>query len=223
VSLFGKARNRVHLSCVDLAPLAEAWDAGVVRRSLGIPEGAIVVGHVGSFRPEKNHEFAIRVAAALCKLSPRYHFLLKGEGALRGRVQAQAEALGIGERCSFLPADDDVARVLRGAIDLFLFPSVVEGLGLAAVEAQAAGLRCFVSDGVPREAIVVPELVQCLRLQDGPQAWASAIHAAAGEVPRLSPEQALQRAYDSGFDIARNADALLRVYEEVPVKKPAVR
>jgi glycosyltransferase involved in cell wall biosynthesis len=217
VSLFGKAsihdpRYRQHLSCVDLAPLAQPYDRGLVRRSLGISDDVIVVGHVGSFRPEKNHRFAIEVAERLSRLSSRYRFLFQGDGVLKAEVQDIAIRLGIADRCLFLPSGDDVPRLLRGAIDLFLFPSVSEGLGLAVVEAQAAGLRCFVSEAVPAEAIPVPELVERLTLRDGPDAWASAIHAKSELAPPLSPEQALQRTRDSGFDIRRNAEALLELY-----------
>ena len=217
ISLFGEryerdSRYRLHLSCVDLAPLAQSSDTGAVRRSLGIPENSIVIGHIGSFRPEKNHPFAIEVAAALCCLSPRYHFVFKGDGALKANIQDLAARLGIGSKCLFLPADGDVPRILRAALDLFLFPSVLEGLGLALVEAQAAGLRCFVSDAVPQEAIVVPELVERLPLRHGPDAWAATIHAEAHLRPSVSPDQAYDRVYQSGFDMSRNAEALLQLY-----------
>jgi glycosyltransferase involved in cell wall biosynthesis len=170
------------------------------------------VGHVGSFRPEKNHSFALQVAAELKALSPHYWFLFKGDGPLKRAVQKQAHDLRISDRCVFLPSDGEVPRVLRGAVNLFLFPSVLEGLGLALVEAQAAGLRCFVSERLPSEAIAVPEIVEQLQLVDGPQEWARRIHEATKEGVSIDQGTALQLVYKSGFDIRSNATALLRSY-----------
>lgn len=218
-SMFGHGsdasrRWRIHKSCVDLDRFAQVHRREEIRNSLAIPESAIVVGHVGSFRPEKNHAFALQVAAELCSLSTRYRFVFKGEGALKNEAQKQASDLGIRDRCTFLPADDDVARVLRGAVDLFVFPSLREGLGLALVEAQAAGLRCFASDGLPLEAIAVPELVTVLRLRDGPAKWAQAIHAKAGQPAPLPQPIALNRVRESGFDMRANAASLMKVYSQ---------
>ena len=113
-----------------------------------------------------------------------------------------------------LPPRDDTPRLMLGAFDFFLFPSRWEGLGLALVEAQAAGLRCFASTAVPPEAIVIPSLVKQLPLSAGPEFWANAILQQIDTPSPVTQEDALRRV-EAVFDIRRNAEQLLEFYETV--------
>jgi glycosyltransferase involved in cell wall biosynthesis len=102
---------------------------------------------------------------------------------------------------------------MLGAMDAFLFPSRCEGLGLALVEAQAAGLTCFASTAVPLEAVVVPELVSHLPLSAGPGYWADAVLKRLVEPCPVTQGEALQRVRNS-FDIERNAAQLVEYYRQ---------
>jgi len=103
---------------------------------------------------------------------------------------------------------------MLGALDFFLFPSRWEGLGLALVEAQAAGLRCFVSTEVPLETVVIPSLVQRLPLSAGPECWANAILQQIGTASLVTREEALCRV-EEFFDMRRNASRLVEFYRMV--------
>jgi glycosyltransferase involved in cell wall biosynthesis len=121
-----------------------------------------------------------------------------------------AESLGIGPRVHFLGIRRDVERLMLGA-DLLLFPSREEGLGMVAVEAQAAGLPVLASTGVPRECVVVPELVRFLDVDEGYARWGAAI----GDVLRASrpASHACNDAVtQSPFAIEQSARRLERLY-----------
>ncbi len=158
-------RWRVLYCGIDLAPFQGEVDPALVRGEFGIPPDAWVVGHVGSmWMGQKNHPFLVQVAAEVVRRDPGMRLLLVGGGPLRAAVERQVEESGLGGKVIFAGLRPDVPRLLRGAMQVFLFPSLHEGLGLGLVEAQAAGLPCVISDTIPREADVVPSLVQRLSL-----------------------------------------------------------
>ena len=96
--------------------------------------------------------------------------------------------------------------------DVLLFPSRGEGLGMVAVEAQAAGLPVLASDTVPRECVVVPELVRFKKVEAGEAAWAADLLQLAGQ--RQNSSEANQRVAASAFSIDRSARALLHLYSQ---------
>lgn len=173
------------------------------RRELGISEGALVIGHVGRFDPQKNHSFLLDVFS---KIPGEPRLLLVGDGILRPAAEQQAEALGIRDRIIFAGVRSDVAKLLQ-AMDVFLFPSLFEGLPVSIIEAQAAGLPCLISDKVPIECKKT-ELVTQLPLDASPEAWSEAVLTAAG-TPRANT---LAQIRDSGFDIQANAEWLADFY-----------
>ncbi len=172
----------------------------------------MVFGHVGRFVQQKNHDFLLRVAAILAVRDVRTHFLLVGFGPLQAQIDACIRELGLENRVFMLSSRDDVPRLMLGAMDYFLFPSQFEGLGLALVEAQAAGLQCFISDAVPPEALVVPELIQQLPLSLGPEVWAETILRCMKIPSSVMPQAALKKVEEK-FDIARNAEQLVEFYQ----------
>lgn len=217
-ALFGKAwrsdsRFRVLYCGIDLEPFRQEVSREEVRRELRIPLDVAVVGHVGSFRPPKNHAFLLRIAGEVIKLRPEVRFLLVGDGDLRPQMQALARELGIEKNVIFTGARSDVPRLMLGAMDVFVFPSLWEGLPIALLEAQVAGLRCLVSHVVTPEAIVIGEVVEYLSLKDRAGKWAERVVAAlhTHRVPRMRILDAL---VNSGRDIQGSCRCLLQLYEE---------
>lgn len=157
---------------INLRPFAGVVDQQAVRQELGIPPEAFVVGHVGSFRRAKNHSFLVDVAYELVKLAPNSCFLLIGDGPLRSETERRVFSQGLSKNFIFAGVRSDVARLLMGAVDAFLFPSLYEGLGMAVLEAQAAGLPCLISDAVPEEADTGGGLVVRVSLEQSPADWA---------------------------------------------------
>lgn len=138
----------------------------------------LVVGHVGRYCYQKNQHFVLDAFAKLLQKEPDARLMLIGLGTDSGELRSAAAQLGIEKEVIFLGAQDDVSDYYQ-AMDVFLFPSHYEGLGLAAVEAQCAGLPVIASTAVPPEAKVT-ENIRFLPLDDGAEAWADAVRQAAG-------------------------------------------
>jgi len=186
VSLFGPAwqahpGRRLLLYGCDFAPFRQPVDRRAVRSELGFRPEHLVIGHVGRFCEPKNHDFWIDVAVEAALREPRARFLLVGDGPLRPAIELRVAQLGLAARFRFTGVRADVPRLMRGAMDVMLFPSLWEGLPLAIIEAQAAGLYSVVSPAVCEEAIVAKPLVRRLSLQQQPAAWTRAVLAAAQE------------------------------------------
>jgi len=197
---------------IDLAPFQVTVDKARVRAELGLPPESLVFGHVGRFVAEKNHRRLIEIMAELVRYEPRARLLLLGDGPLLPVVQEQARAAGLSERIVFAGARPDVARLMLGAMDGFILPSFFEGLGMALVEAQAAGLLCTCAWAVPDEAIVVKTLVQRLALSRSAADWAAAILDQQARV-RPEPRAVLANLQNSPFAVERSLAALVDVYQ----------
>jgi glycosyltransferase involved in cell wall biosynthesis len=198
---------------IDFEPFAQLPDSNL-RKELGIPEDAFVVGHVGRFHEQKNHEFLLAIAGEVVRKCPNAHFLLIGDGPLRSRIVSEVQRRSLDRCVKFVPDTLSVPKFMLSAMDCFVLPSRYEGLGLVAVEAQAAGLPCFISDRVPGEAVVDSKLVKFLRLEDSPERWAEFLLAARGQKVRSSREH-LEQFYTSKFNLEQSATALSSTYESL--------
>lgn len=184
-----------------------------VRTKLGICDDEILVGHVGRFSPPKNHEFLVEVFAECVKINPKAKLLLVGDGNLRQRIEEKVRMLGLAENVIFTGVRNDVARLMQ-AMDVFVFPSYYEGLGIVVIEAQAAGLPCLISDGVPIECKKT-NLVKQIPLSEGAKSWASVVMSVVGTQRRDTYEEIKS----SEYDIVENARKLQQFYERVAVEE----
>lgn len=205
-------RRQVLYYGIDFAPFEQEVDPIAVRAELGLPGGAFVVGHVGIFRLQKNHAFLLDVAAELVAREPRARLLLVGDGDLRPEIERKIAALGLGEHVVLAGVRADVARLMLGAMDAFVFPSRNEGLGIVLLEAQAAGLPCVVSDVVPAEASVVAELTDRRSLSESPARWAEAVLALRDRSDLPQRAEALARLQRSSFELHRAIGELETIY-----------
>lgn len=168
----------------------------------------VLVGTVGRLVSSKNHQFSLGVVRQLLDDGVDVRFAVAGGGELRGELEQNAVDLGLTDRVDFLGVRDDVPQLLK-AFDLFLFPSVVEGLPVVMVEAQAAGLPCLTSEGIPGLAIMADTAVR-LSLDLGIEAWAQKAHEMLEwQVDRSQGAQAVR---DAGFAVATTAEWLTDFY-----------
>lgn len=165
-----------------------------VRDELGLTD-AFVVGSIGRLCYQKNQDFLLDAFAELSALRPDSRLLMAGEGELGVQLKEKAARLGIAGRVIFYGVTDRPER-LYSAMDVFAFPSLFEGLGIVAVEAQASGLSVVCSEHVPGETRVTP-LAKAVPLTRGARAWAQAL-ADAGCLNRQTGDKAVREA---GFDI----------------------
>jgi len=124
-----------------------------VRTRYGIKDDDFVIGHVGRFYPQKNHDFLIDVFCEVHKQNPCAKLLLLGDGPLQEKTRQKIEALGLAESVIFAGLQKDPAP-FYSAMDVFCFPSLWEGLGIVLLEAQYNGLPCVVSNAIPKEVLI---------------------------------------------------------------------
>lgn len=205
--MFGDAPFRVLNNAIDTKQyVLNERISNEVKREFGISKEALVVGHVGRFGPPKNHTFIVEIFSEILKECPNAVLLLVGEGELREKIQNQVEKLGLVEHVVFAGLRTDVACILQ-AMDVFLFPSIYEGLPVSVIEAQAAGLPCLISDKVPIECKKT-NLVQQISLNESAKIWSKQVIKAASTIKRDTSVE-IQK---SGFDIYENAAWLERFY-----------
>ncbi len=200
---------------VDLGRFGPRPPLETLRMSLGIPDGAPVVGSVGRFVPYKGYRFLLDAARAVEDALPGVHWLLVGDGEQRQELEAQSRRLGLGERVRFTGWRDDVPDLLA-LCTVFALPSLAEHFGRVLIEAMAME-RPIVATG----AGGVPEIVahdQCgvLVPPGDPPAMAEALLALLRDSARAARlgHAARQRA-ETHFGIARHAEAVARVYSTV--------
>jgi len=213
-ALFGSrwradARWQIARCGLDFAAFRERAPAPEIRADLGIPPRAIVLGHVGRFDSCKNQHMLVHVLAAAVKREPSAFLVLVGVGPLKAMVEEEAVRLGVRGNVLFAGLRADVPRVLR-SFDVFVFPSLREGLPLVGLEAQAAGLPIVISDRVTREIAVVPELFTWKSPEERPEAWAEAALLAARD--HREARDFVDTLERSEFALSRSLSGLLRVY-----------
>lgn len=148
-------------------------DKSCYRRSLGLSSDDFVVGHIGRFNAQKNHSFLLKVFAVVASKKSNAKLLMIGDGALRCRVEQQIAELGLKDKCVILEHRSDIPQLLS-IMDVFLFPSLFEGLPVTLVEAQVVGLRCVVSNTITKECFFNTNIVD-LGLGEPVDKWAHAV------------------------------------------------
>ena len=204
-----KGRVRVLKNGIDAEGFAFSQDERIrARKALGVTDGTLLIGHVGHYSYQKNHEFLLKVFAQTVLREPKARLLLVGEGEGEAAVWEQARALGVSDRVIFYGAAENVSPLMC-AMDAFVFPSRFEGCGNALLEAQASGLPCFASRGVIPEAVAVTPLVRWLSLSESPAAWAERLLSRTEAAPRQSHEKEITEA---GYRLEAMAETLREIY-----------
>lgn len=178
-----------------------------VRAHMGI-EKKFVIGHVGRFCAVKNHSFIIDIFSKLHNKHPESVLLLVGQDNCKigKEIHKKVKSLGLSDAVHFLGVRSDVADIMQ-AMDVFLFPSLFEGFGIVALEAQAAGLPTLVSERIPNECYIT-DLIHSQSLHSSPEVWAKRLWQAR-TLPRTNRYQEIQ---SKGFDIKENAKKLQQFY-----------
>ena len=179
-----------------------------LRAELRIGNSDPVIGSVGRFVKQKNFEFGVKVFAELKRSIPNAKWVILGSGDGMDRVKAIAEEFGVDDSIIMPGVRVDVAR-FYSLFDAFFMPSLYEGLPVSAVEAQASGLRCVFSTGVPEESDITGES-RFVGLNEPYAEWASAL-ADAMLVGRDSG--AAEKLASAGYSAEANAEKLMRYYE----------
>lgn len=190
-----------------------------VREQYGLTD-CLVVGHVGRLQYQKNQAFLLQAFSRLHAREPRARLVLAGDGPDLAALEAKAVELGVSQSVLFLGVRDDVPRLMQ-AFDVFAMPSRFEGLGMAAIEAQAAGLPCVLSDAVPREAAVTDE-VTFLPPED-PDLWAERLLDVLEATQRHIRPDNVALVAAKGYEIGGAAEKLADRFEQLVRRSRAYR
>ncbi len=200
--LFGVSNTVVLNNGINVSRFQHAKSKTQIRQELGISQDAFVLGHVGRFHPVKNHSFLIDLVAKIRMYNPRTWLLLVGDGPNRAELEQKINACGLKEQVLMVSNRTDVPDLLA-AMDRFVFPSLSEGVPLALIEAQVAGLPCVVSDRVP-PAAKISNLVTFKSLKEPLESWIESI---------LQPPPAPQYTHLEEWDISAIIRQLEKLYE----------
>ena len=180
------------------------------RNKLGL-KNKFVVGHIGRFNMQKNHKFIIKVFNEIQKLEPNSILLLIGDGELKNTVEKYVNELGLKSKVKFMGVRKDISNLYQ-AMDIFILPSLFEGLPVVAVEAQDSGLPIVASDNITKE-IGLTSVVNFESLNKSPSVWAHKILEVNKKLDFRKSNQTELKI--KGYDIKSEAKSLSKFYEQV--------
>jgi glycosyltransferase EpsF len=181
-----------------------------LKEKLGLPLDCILIGNVARFTKVKNHKFLICIFSELLKKNPKIKLILVGDGPLKKEIKKFIEEKGVEKYVYLLGIRNDVPE-LMSIFDVFLLPSLYEGVPLVLIEAQAAGIPCIVSDTISKDVDMGISLLEFLDLKDDIDIWVNTIMSKL-KTKRLQwniREEALKA---NGYDIKDTAINLQKVY-----------
>jgi len=207
-SMFGSAPFEIIRNAIAIDDYAyNAGSRQKIREELCLSESRLVIGHVGFFTYIKNQEYLINVFEQLHKNIPDSTLLLIGDGELRENMETLVKAKGLEGEVIFTGVRSDMNELYQ-AMDVFVLPSLFEGLPFVAIEAQAAGLPCFISDTVSKEVFITNN-AHSISIQDAPEDVAADITSRWNAGSRADVSDELRR---MGYDIRTEIEKLRQLY-----------
>jgi glycosyltransferase involved in cell wall biosynthesis len=215
INLFGAdwkndRRWRIIHYGINLSPFEEEINHIEARNELGLPPGVLVIGHVARFHEQKNHIFLIEIIKELDRKNFPVRLLMIGDGPLRPVIENKVQVMGLSSKVIFAGERDDLPRMMKGAMDVFMFPSLYEGLPVVVILAQAAGLPCLISDTITDEVDFGLSLVTRLSLAAGHATWIDALDNLLNERPKQTKSHI--NLQNTAFNIKHGLIDLQNVY-----------
>lgn len=205
-AMYGRKPFIVMQNAVDTAAFAFNKETSIeVRKEFGLGN-SLVIGNTSRVCHRKNHLFMVEILAEMLKIRPDTKMVFLGENSEKNMLTSVIDRYNLQDHILFLGARGDVNRIVQ-AYDVFLFPSLREGLPVAVVEAQAAGLQCFLSDTIDRQTDITGD-VTFLSLSLSAAQWAELILAG---VPYPRHDNC-KKLIDAGYDVHHNIERLLSLY-----------
>lgn len=184
------------------------------RKSLNI-EDCFVVGHVGRFNEQKNHKYLVKIFEKLVRRKENAKLILIGDGPLRKDIEREIEDKGLEDKVLFLGQRSDVNKLMM-AMDLFILPSLYEGLPVVGVEAQASGLPCIMSDTITEEVALTDTYFESIKAN--PEVWVDKI-----ENIKINDNTKRENVHmiiaAKGYDINQEANKLYAFYKGLERKR----
>lgn len=201
----------------DFKSYGESCNIPALRASLGVSGSSQIIGVVGRFVEQKNHDFVIDFIGRYVQRKPDCRFLFIGDGALLCAMKAKAQKLGVLDYCLFAGIRGDLPLIYSHIMDAVLFPSLHEGLGRVAIEAQAAGVPVVASEHIPLIADLYEGGVVRLSLSAPMDEWCDAMDQALAR-GKLPLDECLKTARQSKLSMDYHIKELEKFYDKQVVK-----
>ena len=168
--MFGKSNYTIFNNGVDLEKFKfNNSNRKKIRKELKIKDNITIFGLIAAFFPVKNHEFLIDIFYEILKIKKDSKLILIGEGPLQEKIKNKVNSLGINNKVLFLGKRTDVDKIYS-ALDVYLMPSLAEGLSISLIEAQVNGLKCYTSNNVDKNSNITGN-VEFLSLDQSSEDW----------------------------------------------------
>ncbi len=188
----------------------------IYRNELGVPDGTLVIGHVGRFSNTKNHCFMIDIAKELKKTGIGFILVFVGDGELFDSVKAKVEDCGLSDCIRFVGRRKDIALLMQ-YFDCMILPSSYEGLPTVAVECQAAGTRMLLSDCITKQCDMNLDLLQFLPINDV-MTWVKAVERIASTGGHLDNSECVAQVIRQGFTMKDSGKRYCSILKEIIVR-----
>lgn len=205
--LFGKERYTVLRNAINLDRYLFSENfRQECRAELEISENTVLIGHIGLFNEQKNHDFLIDLFYDL-QQQENAELILFGQGELISDIANKCKRLGIEEKVHFMGVRSEIEKWLS-AMDIFIFPSKWEGLGMVAIEAQVSGLSVLASDAVPQE-VRLTDRIQFLSLEEDRSVWLEELI----KMLKNQKERKMESSIFNNYDIQKEKNKLIKLYD----------
>jgi glycosyltransferase involved in cell wall biosynthesis len=207
--MFGRNNKRVKLirNAIDIKKFQYNENVRLRLREQFSVCDKFVIGHIGNFTKAKNYPFLLEVFQRVKERKENAVLILVGKKENNPRIEELVHQMGLCDSVIFTGARPDIDQLLQ-MMDLFLFPSLYEGLPVTLIEAQASGLRCIVSDKITDE-VKITDRVEFLSLQASPEYWGERIL----EIKELEERVIGPGMEEAGYDVERETTELERFYQ----------
>lgn len=213
--MFGRQDFSIINNAIDIEKYQySAESRKYVREKLGIPSGALVIGHVGRFVAAKNHVFLIHCFKKIMNHRDNLYLLLVGDGVLKKEILNMCMSLGISDKVIFT-GNIDYTNQIYSTMDCMVFPSVFEGLPFTLIEAQASGLPVIASDYITKE-VQITDLISYYSLHNMDEWVREIIYLLDKKIDRLEKSDYIK---NSKFDISSTVLSLEKTYNNILCKE----
>lgn len=209
--LYNQLNFEVLNNAIDVNQFNYNVESKYLHNELGIDSDSKLIIHIGTFKSAKNHPFIIDVFNEIIKKDKKWRLILVGDGELKEKILQKVKTSQLQEYVYFLGKREDIPNLLQSS-DIFLMPSILEGLPVVLVEAQAAGVPCIISNNIPKECDLGLGLVKRLDLKEDLNYWSDEILSQKGSKIHFEARKAAIR--NSGYDLQKNLTILEKLYSE---------